>query len=331
MHPITFHLLVVWYIVTSTIAVVLSRLRGRPAHPNWPLLFEIGVSVERKFMLHGFDQAHRGFLVSEASAPRDPRVALGVSLKRSRLAGLDVEVHTPRAWRPSDPTILYLHGGGYVACSPGTHRDLVTRLARAAGARCIVPNYRKAPQHPFPDALHAAAACFRELVESGVAPSSLFVAGDSAGGGLALAVTLFLRDTAALIPRGLLLLSPWVDLAADVDGADNAALDILNPAMVKRAAELYAGSADLTHPHVSPVHASLEGLPPMLVQTGENELFYQQNLAFAERAREAGIEIEHEIAPAMVHVFQTLAVFDPTAGGAIARLGGFVRQRHRVA
>jgi epsilon-lactone hydrolase len=323
-----FRLFVASCIVSSSVVVFFRRLlRGR-AHPAWSLPFEVGVDVERRFMENGFDEAKHGLAISDAPVPRDPRVARHVKLTHEELAGLRADVHTPKAWREGDPVMLYWHGGGYISCSPRTHRDLVTRLALHGGARCIVPNYRKAPKHPFPDALDAAVACFDALVARGIAPSSIFVGGDSAGGGLALAMTLRLRAAGTHLPRALVLLSPWVDLSCSHASAREAHLDILCHDMLTSGAALYAGSAELDDHHVSPLRAELAGLPPMIVQTGECEVFYSENHAFVERARAAGVEVTHEVAPAMVHVFQTLAFLNSTADGAIRSLGAFVRRSH---
>jgi epsilon-lactone hydrolase len=328
MHPWVFRLFVAFCVVSSSVVVFFRRLfRGR-AHPAWSLPFEVAVDVEKRFMENGFDEAKHGLAISDAPVPRDPRVARHVKLTRDELAGLQADVHTPKGWRDGDPVLLYWHGGGYISCSPRTHRDLVTRIALHGGARCIVPNYRKAPKHPFPDALDAAVACFEALIARGIAPSSIFVGGDSAGGGLALAMTLRLRAAGASLPRALLLLSPWVDLSCSHRTVREAHLDILCHEMLTSGAALYAGSTALSDHHVSPLGAELTGLPPMLVQTGECEVFYSENQVFVERARAAGVQVTHEIAPAMVHVFQLLAFLNGTADRAVRSLGAFVRKSH---
>lgn len=328
MHPLVFRLFVVWSIVSSSVVVLFRRLfRGR-AHPAWSLPFEVAVDVERRFMENGFDEAKHGLAISDAPVPRDPRVARHVKLTHGSLAGLDADVHTPNGWREGDPVLLYWHGGGYISCSPRTHRDLVTRIALHGGARCVVPNYRKAPTHPFPDALDAAVACYEALIARGIAPSSISVGGDSAGGGLALAMTLRLRTAGVSLPRALVLLSPWVDLSCSHASARQAHLDILCHDMLMSGAALYAASTAVSDHHVSPLGADLAGLPPMIVQTGECEVFYSENVVFVERARSAGVDVTHEIAPAMVHVFQTLAFLNGTADRATRSLGAFVRKSH---
>lgn len=328
MHPLVFRLFIAYCVVTSSITVFFRRLFRGPSEPSWSLPFEVAVDVERRFMVNGFDEAQHGLAISDAPVPRDPRVAVRVALQQQQLGPLPAEVHTPKGWRDGDATLLYWHGGGYISCSPRTHRDLVSRIAHHSGARCIVPNYRKAPAHPFPTALDSAVECFHALLASGVNPNALFFGGDSAGGGLALALALRLREAGAPVPRALVLLSPWVDLTGQGESVRNATLDILTAEMIASGSALYAGQTALDHPHVSPLHADLAGLPPLLVQTGEREVFYSENITFVERARAAGVTVTHEVSPGMIHVFQTLAFLNARSHAALHSLGTFVRS-HR--
>ncbi|HEX2679257.1 MAG TPA: alpha/beta hydrolase, partial [Polyangiales bacterium] len=287
MHPLLYRSFIAYCIVSSIVRVSVRRLFRGPRDASWSLPFEIAVDVTRRFMEHGFGEARAGLPVSDAPTPRDLVTRSRVTLEHEDLAGLPAEVHTPKTWKIGDPTLLYWHGGGYISCSPATHRALVARIALHSGARCIVPCYAKAPVHPFPTALDSAVMCWQALLDSGVSPSTLFVGGDSAGGGLSLAMTLRLREAGKPLPRALILLSPWVDLTGSGDSVRRAELDILNGAMIEAGAALYAGGASLSHPLISPLHAVLEGLPPLLVQTGEHEVFFSENHAFVDRARAA--------------------------------------------
>lgn len=165
-------------------------------------------------------------------------------------------------------TVLYLHGGGYYFCSPKSHRSLVFQLAVLTGARTFSLAYRLAPEHPFPAALDDALAAYRHLIASGAPPGSVVIAGDSAGGGLALATLVALRDAGDPLPAAALLFSPWTDLAAT--GATLATNDGADPmfrgAAVARAARFYVGGADPRHPYVSPLYADFTGLPPLLIE-----------------------------------------------------------------
>jgi monoterpene epsilon-lactone hydrolase len=325
LHPLLFRLFIGYCIVTSIGRVIVRRLRRGPADPSWSLPFEVAVDVSRRFMHHGFGEAQAGLPVSEAPTPREPDVVMKVALHHEQLAGLAAEVHTPRGWKAGDPTLLYWHGGGYISCSPRTHRALVSRMAMYSGARCIVPCYAKAPEHPYPAALDSSVACFNALLVAGVDARTLFVGGDSAGGGLALAMTLRLREAGGPLPRALVLLSPWVDLTGSGASVSSAKLDILDGTMIARGAALYAGTVSLRDPFLSPLHARLEGLPPLLVQTGEHEVFFSENHSFVERAQAAGVQVTHEVSPGMTHVFQTLAAFNSRGREAIRSIGRFVQ------
>lgn len=325
MPPFLYRLFIAYCIVTSSVRVALRRLLRGPRDASWSLPFEVAVDVSRRFMEHGFGEARRGLVVSDAATPRDPGAIASVALAHDELGGLPAEVHTPKTWKSGDPTLLYWHGGGYISCSPRTHRALVSRIALSSGARCVVPCYQKAPEHPFPTALDASVACFRALLSSGVTHDTLFAGGDSAGGGLALAMTLRLREAGGPLPRALVLLSPWVDLTGRGASVHSADLDILDATMIQHGAALYAGGASLEDPYISPLNASLEHMPPMLVQTGELEVFFSENHALVDRARAAGVRVTHEVSPGMTHVFQSLATFSRRGREAIRSIGRFVR------
>jgi len=325
-HPLLYRLFLGYVMVTSAVQVFFRRLFRGPADATWSLPYEVAVAVARRFMHHGFAQARAGQAINDAPVPRGPLLGSRVALRSDDLAGLRVETHTPRGWRPEMGTLLYWHGGGYISCSPRTHRELVSRIAWHGRVRAIVPRYPKAPEHPYPTALEAAVECFEALLTSGIDPESVIVGGDSAGGGLALAMMLRLREHGRPLPRAAVLLSPWVDLTGSGSSVREAKLDILDAEMIALGAKLYAGDAPLTHPLVSPLHGELEGLPPMLVQTGGHEVFVSENHALVERAREAGVRVEHEVSAAMTHVFQSLATFSARSRAAIRSIGRFVRQ-----
>lgn len=172
------------------------------------------------------------------------------------------------------PTVLYLHGGGYYFCSPRTHRSIVFGLATRANAPVFSLDYRLAPEHRFPAALDDATAAYRYLIAEGTAPESIVIAGDSAGGGLALATLVALRDAGDPLPAGAVLFSPWTDLAAtgasivDNDGAD----PMFSGPAITKAAKVYLGDMPATHPYASPVYADLRGLPPLFMMAGSTEV-----------------------------------------------------------
>lgn len=299
-----------------------------PKHPAWSLPFEVAIAVARSSLHVDHNRAAR--IIRKQVSPIPRALAQQVVLSHDHLDGVEVDVHTPRAFRDGDPTLIYLHGGGYVTCSPASHRELIARIAIATGARCIAPDYRLAPEHPFPAALEDSIRTYKALIADGLPARNLFIGGDSAGGGLAIATLIALRDEGVELPRAAALLSPWVDLSLNRDELHgHGPHDYLNATMLTETAPKYAGGSPLTHPLISPVYADLSGLCPMLVQTGEWEIFHEQNLRFVERALHAGNDVRHEVEPGMLHVFPAFAAMLPQAEQAIRSLGLYVRSFSR--
>ena len=229
-----------------------------------------------------------------------------------------------------DTVVLYLHGGSYVLGSIATHRNLAARLSAASGASALVVGYRLAPEHPFPAALHDALAAYRWL-RTRVDPARIVVAGDSAGGGLAAATLVALRDAGDALPAGAALLSPWVDLEGTGGSlAANAGADpMIDRDGLLRAAAAYLGGADPRTPLAAPLHADLAGLPPLFIQVGGREALLDDALRFAARARAAGVPVRLDRWDEMVHVWQAFAPLVPEATAALARAGVFIRTRVR--
>ncbi|MCB1034424.1 MAG: alpha/beta hydrolase, partial [Acidobacteria bacterium] len=227
------------------------------------------------------------------------------------------------------PVILYLHGGGYISGSLGTHQEVMGRLALASGLAVLGVDYRRAPEHPFPAALEDALVAYRGLLGEGVETRRLALAGDSAGGGLALALLATLRDFGYGLPRTAALLSPWVDLTLTAPSLEERRhLDkVLHPVILERAAELYLAGADPRDPRVSPLFGDLAGLPPMLVQVGTAELLFDDSRRLAARLREAGNSVDLRIWEEMLHFWQFYASILPEGGAAIEEAGRFLAPR----
>ncbi|MBW0449182.1 alpha/beta hydrolase [Paraburkholderia phenoliruptrix] len=223
--------------------------------------------------------------------------------------------------------VLYCHGGGYYFCSPRTHRSIVFGLATRANAPVFSLDYRLAPEHRFPAALDDATAAYRQLIAEGVPPRSIVIAGDSAGGGLALSTLVALRDAGDPLPAGGLLFSPWTDLAAtgasivDNDGAD----PMFSGPAIAKAAKVYLGDMPATHPYASPVYADLRGLPPLFMMAGSTEVLLDDSRRVAAHARAAGVDCELEVWSKMPHVWPIFAPFIPEANRALDRAAEFVR------
>jgi acetyl esterase/lipase len=231
----------------------------------------------------------------------------------------------------ADAAVLYLHGGGYVIGSRRSHRHLAAAIARAAAVPALLPEYRLAPEEPFPAALEDAVAAYEWLLARAIAPERVVVAGDSAGGGLTVATLLALRDRGLPRPAGGVCISPWVDLTCSgASYVSRAAADpIVERASVTMMAQAYAGAGDLKAPLVSPLHADLRGLPPLLVQVGSDEVLLDDARGLAERARAAGVATRLEEWPTMIHVWHWFQGMLDEAEQAVGVIGDFVRTRIR--
>jgi acetyl esterase/lipase len=212
----------------------------------------------------------------------------------------------PGEWveaQDSNLTMLYLHGGGYVACTVETHRPITAAYAQH-GFKVFAPEYRMAPEHLFPAAVEDAVAVYRALRDRGF--SKIVVSGDSAGGGLALAMMLSLRDAGDALPTAAVLFSPWTDLAATGETLrtnDNRCA-LFRGAKIGPGALYYLGTADPKNPLASPLYGDLKGLPPMLIHVGENEVLLDDSRRFAHRARAAGVKVDIKVWPVVPHDWQ---------------------------
>jgi epsilon-lactone hydrolase len=221
-----------------------------------------------------------------------------------------------------NPAILYLHGGGYVLGSAYGYRSLVGALVGAAGTGALVPDYRLAPEHPYPAAIDDALAAYRWLVEQRGSASRVVLAGDSSGAGLALAVLLKLKEDNERMPAGAALLCPSIDLSREM----------LTPATgphlmddSARVAEAYLAGHPIDDPLVSPLRADLSGLPPLLVQCAASDRARPEAEALADRARDHGVDVSLELYASSAHVFHVFWSFFPEAVDALAQAGQFVR------
>ena len=233
-----------------------------------------------------------------------------------------------RAASHPDPrrTILYLHGGGYCTGAPSTHRAITGHLAKLCGARVFTPDYRLAPEHPFPAALDDSVAAFRGLVSQGADPGSIVVAGDSAGGGLSVATALRLRELALPQPHALVLFSPWVDLTLEQTGPPPPGEIMLALPWVHECARAYLGACDPREPLASPVGADLRDLPPTLIQVGTDELLLNDSRRLRGKLLADGVRVTYEEYPERWHVFQANAGLLADADRALESVSRFVEE-----
>ncbi len=313
--------LVSWLVVLVTV----RRLVKGPRHPSWRWRVEISAELLRREISASVGRPMARLRAIIPSSPIHPLVLRKVIHRKRPLGGAAAEVIAPRSWSDERTTMLYLHGGGYVVCGPRTHRDLIARVALATGARCVAPVYRLAPEHPFPAAVDDAVAAYCALLAEGVRPERLIVGGDSAGGGLTLAMMLRLRDAGMPLPSRAVLLSPWVDLTCTGASIDaNRGLDFLAREPLEFYAAAYLGDTPGTDPLASPLHAPLAGLPPLLLLTGSAESFHSEALALVDRAREAGVDVQVHVGDGMIHVWPAFASLFPEARAAFDVISAYV-------
>lgn len=279
------------------------------------------------------DLAARRALVDDFLAvdPAVARLEPDVSVRATEVAGRPAEWLLPGAAHPT-ARLLYLHGGAWSAGSLRSHRPFLTRLAKAAGIAVLALDYRLAPEHRFPAALEDSVATLdwlRRHGPQGPVEGPAFVAGDSAGGNLALAALLELRGRGARLPDAAVALSPALDfLLTGESYRTRAELDpIIRPRSFKYYKALYLPpDPDLRDPRVSPLYGDPAGLPPLLLQVGDVEVLRDDSTGFAERARAAGVDVTLEVWPGMPHVFQGFGPLLPEAVEATGRIAAFLHR-----
>jgi epsilon-lactone hydrolase len=268
-----------------------------------------------------------------AAPPRVRRPVLELLAKASLVPG-GVEVSRQARGgvfgdflRPAGDTrparVLYLHGGAYEVGSPATHRNVIATLALRSGLPVFAADYRLAPEHPAPAALDDAVEAYEAIVAES---EEVALAGDSAGGGLAMALAVTVRDRGLPAPTRIALISPWMDLT--LSGAsliENRTKDaLLMRASLDRAAEGYAANLGVEDPVCSPIRSDLSGLPPLLIQAGANEMLLSDARALAARAGEAGVEAELRVFDDLWHDFQVHAGMLAEADEALAEMGAWL-------
>jgi acetyl esterase/lipase len=230
---------------------------------------------------------------------------------------------------PSPPKslLMYLHGGGYFGCSAQSHRPITVGFA-LQGFRVLAPDYRLAPENQFPAAVDDAVAAYRGLLSEGDLPGHIVIAGDSAGGGLALSLLLALREARIPLPVGAALFSPWTDLAATGESirtnADRCAM--FHGPEIGLSARYYLGEMDPRNPLASPLYADLTGLPPLLIHVGADEVLRDDSTRLAERARAAGVRVELKVWPVVPHAWQLAPQKIPEARQSLRESAAFLRE-----
>jgi monoterpene epsilon-lactone hydrolase len=224
-------------------------------------------------------------------------------------------------------TVLYFHGGGYFFCGLDTHRPTCAYLARTAEARVLSVDYRMAPEHVFPAAVDDAVAWWKELLRQGMRPEETVFAGDSAGGGLALACLVASRDQGLPLPAGAVLFSPWSDLSCSGETMKSLAeADVMfNAALLPEAASLYLNGEPADTPLASPLFADLKGLPPLMIHASKHEILLSDSTRLHERAQKQGVKSELHLKAKMPHVWPTMLML-PEARQTLKECGAFIER-----
>jgi acetyl esterase/lipase len=267
------------------------------------------------------DQRRRLARISRLTLP-----ARAVNFTAARCGSVPGEFVQSRDVASPCGTLLYLHGGAYCVGSPATHRAITSHLARRTSTRVFAADYRLAPEHPFPAAVDDAVEAYRALLREGAPPQRLAIVGDSAGGGLAFATALRLRELGEPLPAALAVFSPWVDLGTP-ERITAAGEVMVTREWTAECARLYLAGRDATEPLASPICADLRGLPPTLVQVGHDELLLSDARRLHAALAAAGVAVELQEYPRRWHVFQANAGVLADADRALESVAVFLRAR----
>lgn len=261
-------------------------------------------------------------------APKKPPAGISQDIADSPVKG---EWHRAENAEPGR-TVLYLHGGGYVFGSPKSHRAFTYALAKEARAEIFSLDYRMAPEHPFPAAVDDAVAAYEWLLQEGREPHKMIVGGDSAGGGLTLALLLSIKARGLPMPAGALLLSPWTDLAMTGASLDeNEKSDAMfKKVYIVEGAKRYLAGADSNAPLASPLYGDLAGLPPMLIFASEDEVLRDDSTRLHEKLRASGVMSELVLEKRLIHVWPIFPGRFPEAMKSIREAAAFIDKRTRL-
>jgi acetyl esterase/lipase len=278
---------------------------------------------------------------SEAAVPTLEEMRLGADAVLETVGTMPVGVEIETAdvdglsaiWcRPKnasrDTVVLYFHGGGYVLQSANSHRKLTSHLAHESGCNVLSVNYRLSPENPHPAPVNDAMLAYQWLMKQGFASSKIVVSGDSAGGGLTLALLLAAKRDGVAQPAGAVVFSPWVDLVGTGESMDSKAnVDLMvNKHALGMMAALFLNGAPATDPYAAPLYGDFVGVAPLYIQVGGDETLLDDSTRVATKAAHAGVSVLLEVFPEMQHVFQAAVGMIPEASAAVAKAGRWIQQ-----
>lgn len=261
----------------------------------------------------------------EVSAARFGKLPRGVSIEPLTLKGMKAEWIRPVEC-PSNAAICYVHGGGYISGSCSGHRHLVAKVVVASGLPALQFEYRLAPEHPFPAAFEDSVAAYQGMLDQGIRPDQIVLAGESAGAGLILATLLGIRDQGLPLPAAAVASSPWTDLKLTGTSYEINRYKCLSPLdMSLVCSRYYCGTHDPTTPAISPLYGNLHGLPTLLIMAGNDETLRDDAVSFAKKALDAGVDVTLRVPQGMGHCYPFMAPFFPEATAAMREIGLFIK------
>jgi len=266
----------------------------------------------------------------EKGATRFAKLPKGITIKEQLIDGIKSEWLIPDGANP-EKLIFYVHGGGYVSGSCNDHRTIVAKFAKNADLTCFVYEYRLAPEHPFPAALEDSVKVYQWILSSGFMPENIIIAGESAGGGLCLAILLALKERNIALPVAAVAISPWTDLTCSSDSyrtKNKVSLAPLNSWTVF--SKYYVGDNQVNYPLISPLFGDLKGLPPILINSGVDDELYEDGEKFYLKAKNAGVDITFRAGVGMVHCYPLLAPMFREATEAMDEIIGFIKSHLKI-
>lgn len=253
----------------------------------------------------------------------------GIDYLETDAGGVPAMWAVPKGCR-QDRVLLCVHGGGFFGGSMYTHRKLYGHFAKGVGCRALIIHYRRTPEHVYPTQVNDMVTAYRWLLEQGIRAAHIAIAGDSVGGGLAISGALLIRDKGLPMPAAIMPFSAWLDMetrGASMDSNKGKDL-LLNREWIQQMAQMYLGNdGDPKSASANPFNNDLNGLPPLYLQVGSEEVLLDDSIGFAERAKAAGVEVQLDIFPGMQHTFQMAAGRAPEADDAIARYVNWVKPK----
>lgn len=260
----------------------------------------------------------------EKGASMFGKLPKGIHIEKEEIAGIRAEWIIPEKTNQKK-LIFYVHGGGYVSGSCNDHRALVSKLAHTTGIKNLLYEYKLAPEFPYPFALNDSLDVYKKILTKGYQPKDIIIMGESAGGGLTLAILLALKQQKIPMPRAAVAISPWTDLSCSSDSyktKNQLSVAPLNSWTVF--SRYYAGENDVKNPFISPLHGDLEGLPPLFINSAENDELFDDGRLFSEKAQKAGVDVKFKAGSGMIHCYPLLAPLFQEATEAMNEVVNFI-------